>query len=182
MLIIVGLDSGCEKAVIPWGTIGSDQNSFIEDQFLPFGFLIQKDPSKMNKKQIETLLQYWHRRQNLPNVANAFRFRAYKDRSTGEIIVVDRKGKGKEKRKVTRKKQMKRAHIRNESDPEDGSNEDTASGDEEDLNDLTAPGPSKRRVGKIKSSKNSRVSAKGEIASEKCIYNLTHPISLQVGT
>lgn len=48
---------------------------------------------------------------------------------------------------------MKRAHIRNESDPEDGSNEDTASGDEEDLNDLTAPGPSKRQVGKIKSSK-----------------------------
>lgn len=91
----LGLDSGHVKAVVPWGTIGSQQEDFIEDQFLPFGFNVQKDPSKMNKSQILELLEYWYKRQNNPKVPVSFRFKAYKCRATGEIIQVDRKGKGK---------------------------------------------------------------------------------------
>lgn len=102
---MLGLDSGHEKAVVPWGTIGSQQEDFIEDQFLPFGFNLQKDPSKMNKSQMLELLEYWYQRQNNPRVPVPFQFKAYKHRATGEIVKVDRKGKGKARNiKATRKK------------------------------------------------------------------------------
>jgi hypothetical protein len=91
----LGLDSGYEKAVIPWGAITSQRADFIEDQFLPPGFEMQRDPSKMNKTQIVQLLQYWYGRQNNRRVSISFQFKAYKDRSTGQIINCDRKGKGK---------------------------------------------------------------------------------------
>ena len=92
---ILGLDSGYAKAVIPWGAITSQREEFIEDQFLPPDFEMRRDPSKMNKTQIVQLLQYWHGRQNNRRVCVPFQFKAYKDRSTGEIMSCDRKGKGK---------------------------------------------------------------------------------------
>jgi len=101
----LGLDSGYGKAVIPWGAIASQQVDFIEDQFLPPGFEMQRDPSKMNKTQIVQLLQYWYGRQNNRRVRIPFQFKAYKDRSTGQIIDCDRKGKGKARKlKVSSKK------------------------------------------------------------------------------
>ena len=33
-----GLDSGHDKAAVPWGQIALQQQDFIEDQFLPFKF------------------------------------------------------------------------------------------------------------------------------------------------
>ena len=93
--MFAGLDSGQDKAVIPWGKIGLQQQDFIEDQFLPFKFEMRRDPSKMNKSQVGQLLEYWHKRQHNTTVAIPFRFKGYRDGRTGEIVGCDRKGKGK---------------------------------------------------------------------------------------
>lgn len=63
LMTFTGLDSGNPKGVIPWAAISSDQTAFIDEQYLPFQFKIQKDPSKMNKVQVLTLLEYWFKRQ-----------------------------------------------------------------------------------------------------------------------
>jgi hypothetical protein len=90
-----GLDSGHDKAAVPWGQIALHQQDFIEDQFLPFKFEVRRDPSKMNKGQVMRLLEYWHKRQHNSGVATPFRFKGYRGGRTGEILVCDRKGKGK---------------------------------------------------------------------------------------
>jgi hypothetical protein len=51
----------------------------------------------MKKAQMAQLLAYWHKRQANSTVPIAFRFKAYKDRSTGEMIKANGKGKRKEK-------------------------------------------------------------------------------------
>ena len=51
----------------------------------------------MKKAQVAELLAYWHKHQVNSTVPIAFRFKAYKDCSTGEMIKANGKGKGKEK-------------------------------------------------------------------------------------
>jgi hypothetical protein len=85
-LDVIGLDSRYQKAAVPWGAVGAQREAFIEDQYLPFGFQLQKDPSKMNKHDVTTLLEYWYKRQINDRVPIAFRFKSYRDKSTGDII------------------------------------------------------------------------------------------------
>jgi len=112
---------------VPWTSIRDRQEDFIEDQYLPFGFKIQHDPSKMNKSQIKTLLEYWYKRQMNVKVKVPFRFKAYKDRSTGEVREAvggdgnpseKTKRKGKGQRKAAKKSKIV---CREDSDTDDES-------------------------------------------------------------
>ena len=156
---ILGLDSRYAKAVVPWGAITSQREEFIEDQFLPPDFEMRRDPSKMNKTQIVQLLQYWHGRQNNRRVRVPFQFKAYKDRSTGEIVGCDRKGKGKVRQTRTSSKKSGggRAVRREEEDKEisdlGGESEPTPKDSEPDTktdsDDALSPArPKSKRKGK----------------------------------
>ena len=50
-----------------------NQQQFIHDQHLPFGFKLHKDPSKMNKAEVSGLRKlYWYKRQLNPTVPGTF--------------------------------------------------------------------------------------------------------------
>ena len=169
-----GLDSGHDKAAVPWGQIALQQQDFIEDQFLPFKFEVRRHPSKMNKGQVIRLLEYWHKRQHNSRVAVPFRFKGYRGSRTGEIVVCDRKRKekmGNNKKggnagplkivtkSTNRKDDTPEGEIAEDRRPASDSDPDADSGndsdDESDSSDklpLTQPSTSKGQ-GKIRTAK-----------------------------
>jgi hypothetical protein len=188
--IFVGLDSGHDKAVIPWGKIGLKQEDFIDNQFLPFKFEIRRDPSKMNKTQVLGLLEYWYKRQHNSRVTTPFRFKAYRDRRTGDIVDCDRKGKGRAGNKKGRRKAepsktnaevSKKKHTTpsSESDKEDeqhshtesdpNTDSDRESEDDSDSGDeLPLAGPSNSKVnGKMRNADNKKDKKKVLSGSEE---------------
>lgn len=71
---------------MPWNDLTRNQADYIEDKYLPVGFELQKEPSKMNKHEVETLLGFWFKREQNGRVPVAFQFKGYKDRSTGDVV------------------------------------------------------------------------------------------------
>lgn len=74
----------------------------------------------MNKREVETLLGFWYKREQNGRVPIAFQFKAYKDRSTGDVVPVIRN-----KRMVGRSKGAKRSgkNVKRlqQADPVEGS-------------------------------------------------------------
>lgn len=92
----------------------------------------------MSKTQIQKLLQYWYKRQDNPRVPAAFQFKAYKDRSTGDIVKCDRKGKGRavENNTSSRDKTSRgRAKKNRPTDVDSGTHKDDSDADDTDTDD-----------------------------------------------
>jgi len=115
---------------VPWNDVTRNQSDYIDDQYLPIGFQLQKEPSKMNKTEIETLLLFWYKREQSSRVPVAFQFKAYKDRSNGHVVdVVDKiKTNGRSKRTKGGKRNVKRLQGGQSSSREEARTEVTPTG------------------------------------------------------
>lgn len=82
----IGIASGYPKASVPWNDLTRNQTDYIDDQYLPFGFKLDKEPSKMNKQEVERLLTWWYKRERNSRVPVAFQFKGYKDQRSGEVV------------------------------------------------------------------------------------------------
>lgn len=122
---------------MPWGAVAANQQQFIHDQHLPFGFKLHKDPSKMNKAEVSGLLKYWYKRQLNPTVPVPFRFQSFKHRSTGDITACSdnpsengKVGTSRRRRQVQKKGKGKQKEvIQNPSDSDSSSEPDDPKGD-----------------------------------------------------
>lgn len=92
----------------------------------------------MNKREVEALLTYWHKRQRNPGVAMPFRFKAHKDRSTGDVV--DAKYEGG----TVKKSNTSRARARGKK----GTKEAKESGEGSDTEGDTHPLPEPARRGR----------------------------------
>jgi hypothetical protein len=128
----------------------------------------------MNKPEILTLLSYWHKRQGNPKVKVAFRFKGYKNKSTGDILpainVSDRKPDLSKSRNVRNGKKVAKAGkgkskaIQGGIDSEEGEEdcdrgtkedimEELDSGDEDDGNDGMSVDRAARKSGSTRKTK-----------------------------
>ena len=89
----IGIASGYPKASVPWNDLTRNQTDYIDDQYLPFGFKLDKEPSKMNKQEVERLLTWWYKRERNSRVPVAFQFKGYKDQRSGEVVDAREKAK-----------------------------------------------------------------------------------------
>ncbi|KAG1894986.1 uncharacterized protein F5891DRAFT_984571 [Suillus fuscotomentosus] len=81
----------CQKltVAVPWATILSRQEDFIETTYLPEGTRI-KDPSKLKKADAQILLQFWLKRQ-AQSAETTFAFKAWVDSDGNTLPPVKKK-------------------------------------------------------------------------------------------
>jgi len=137
---------------VPWNDLTRNQADYIEDQYLPVGFELQKEPSKMNKHEVETLLGFWLKREQNGRVPVAFQFKGYKDRSTGDVVpAIQNTGTvGRSKgRKVGSRKNVQRLQKSPNTDPLEASETESVRPEIADGNLSKAPAGSGNRSGKL---------------------------------
>ncbi|KIK74196.1 hypothetical protein PAXRUDRAFT_76288, partial [Paxillus rubicundulus Ve08.2h10] len=74
--------SGMKDGLVPWMQISTQRSDYISGKYLPQGAKLW-EPSKLQKKEVISLLEFWRDRQNF-DLADVFTFRKWRD-TTGTI-------------------------------------------------------------------------------------------------
>ncbi|KIK73636.1 hypothetical protein PAXRUDRAFT_177905, partial [Paxillus rubicundulus Ve08.2h10] len=69
--------SGVKDGVVPWMKISTQRSDYISGKYLPQGAKL-REPSKLQKKEVISLLEFWRDRQR-SDLANVFTFMKWRD-------------------------------------------------------------------------------------------------------
>ncbi|KIK71756.1 hypothetical protein PAXRUDRAFT_22877 [Paxillus rubicundulus Ve08.2h10] len=101
--------SGMKDGSVPWIQISTQRSDYISGKYLPQGAKL-REPSKLQKKEVISLLEFWRERQK-SDPADIFTFRKWRD-ATGtlqEPVEVDSNEEGASQRRTAAKGKRKAA-------------------------------------------------------------------------